>query len=332
MNLEGIVLDDHSRPDALHQLVFRDDATRRNCKCFEDFERATAERYRSAHRTQLSLFEIELPSGVLEKAYLNLSQNDPNLSGSIRIDKITEGQIAPSALQQLQREYFSFFQDLSRYLSRERLGPGLKTRSAFTTRCVKHHYTFQPQHLRARSMRTNDMEPSFAGATKEQVEQAAALAWDAFPVYKETSLEDRARFLEAIAEGILAIGDELVLRAIDETGLPRGRIEGERARTVGQLRLFAKEVRDGVFQELRFDPADADRKPAAKPDLRLRNIALGPVVVFGASNFPLAFSVAGGDTASALAAGCPVIVKAHSAHPGTSALVGKAVVDAVAAW
>jgi NADP-dependent aldehyde dehydrogenase len=135
----------------------------------------------------------------------------------------------------------------------------------------------------------SSMEPSFAGATKEQVEQAASLAWDAFPVYKETSLEDRARFLEAIAEGILTLGDELVLRAIDETGLPRGRIEGERARTVGQLRLFAKEVRDGAFQELRFDPADADRKPAAKPDLRLRNIALGPVAVFGASNFPLAF-------------------------------------------
>lgn len=175
------------------------------------------------------------------------------------------------------------------------------------------------------------MEPRFAGATKEQVEKATALAWEAFAVYKETSLEDRARFLEAIAEGILALGDELVLRAIDETGLPPGRIEGERARTVGQLRLFATEVREGSFRELRFDPADADRKPVAKPDLRLRNVALGPVAVFGASNFPLAFSVAGGDTASALAAGCPVVVKAHSAHPGTSALVGKAVADAVAA-
>jgi NADP-dependent aldehyde dehydrogenase len=175
------------------------------------------------------------------------------------------------------------------------------------------------------------MEPSFAGATKEQVEKATALAWDAFPVYKETSLEDRARFLEAIAESILALGDDLILRAMDETGLPRGRLEGERARTVGQLRLFAKEVRDGDFQELRFDPADADRKPVAKPDLRLRNVALGPVAVFGASNFPLAFSVAGGDTASALAAGCPVVVKAHSAHPGTSELVGRAVLKAVAA-
>jgi alpha-ketoglutaric semialdehyde dehydrogenase len=175
------------------------------------------------------------------------------------------------------------------------------------------------------------MEPSFGGATREQVETASALAWEAFPVYRETSLEDRALFLETIAEGILALGDDLILRAIDETGLPRGRIEGERARTVGQLRLFAKEVGDGNFRELRFDPADADRKPVPKPDLRLRNIALGPVAVFGASNFPLAFSVAGGDTASALAAGCPVVVKAHSAHPGTSALVGKAVADAVTA-
>ncbi|KQV81808.1 aldehyde dehydrogenase (NADP(+)) [Rhizobium sp. Root1220] len=173
------------------------------------------------------------------------------------------------------------------------------------------------------------MDPAFAGATKEDVEKAAALAWEAFPIYRETSLEQRALFLEAIAEGILAIGDELIIRAMDETGLPRGRLEGERARTVGQLRLFAKEVRDGAFQELRFDPADPDRKPAPKPDLRLRNVALGPVAVFGASNFPLAFSVAGGDTASALAAGCPVVVKAHSAHPGTSELVGKAVQQAV---
>ncbi|TAU43964.1 aldehyde dehydrogenase (NADP(+)) (plasmid) [Rhizobium leguminosarum] len=175
------------------------------------------------------------------------------------------------------------------------------------------------------------MEPSFAGATKDQVEQATAVAWDAFPIYRETPLEKRALFLEAIAENILELGDDLILRAMDETGLPRGRLEGERARTVGQLRLFAKEVRKGTFQELRFDPADPERKPAPKPDLRLRNVALGPVAVFGASNFPIAFSVAGGDTASALAAGCPVVVKAHSAHPGTSALVGSAVQQAVAA-
>lgn len=175
------------------------------------------------------------------------------------------------------------------------------------------------------------LDPAFAGASQTEVEKALALAWEAFPLYRETGLEQRALFLEAIAEGILEIGDELILRAMEETGLPRGRLEGERGRTVGQLRLFAKEVRDGTFQELRFDPADPDRKPAPKPDLRLRNVALGPVAVFGASNFPLAFSVAGGDTASALAAGCPVVVKAHSAHPGTSELVGKAVQKAVAA-
>ncbi|MDM9629311.1 aldehyde dehydrogenase (NADP(+)) [Rhizobium sp. S152] len=175
------------------------------------------------------------------------------------------------------------------------------------------------------------LEPGFAGATTDDVAKAAALAWEAFPVYRETSLEQRAAFLEAIAEAIIEIGDELIVRAMEETGLPRGRLEGERGRTVGQLRLFAKEVRDGTFQELRFDPADPDRKPAPKPDLRLRNLAVGPVAVFGASNFPLAFSVAGGDTASALAAGCPVVVKGHSAHPGTSELVGKAVQKAVAA-
>lgn len=176
----------------------------------------------------------------------------------------------------------------------------------------------------------NKLPVSFGGATSQNLEQAAALAWDAFPIYRETSLEDRAAFLETIAQNILDIGDTLVERAMAETGLPKGRIEGERGRTVGQLRLFATEVRSGKFQELRFDAADPERKPAPKPDLRLRNIAIGPVAVFGASNFPLAFSVAGGDTASALAAGCPVIVKAHSAHPGTSELVGRAVQKAVA--
>ena len=173
------------------------------------------------------------------------------------------------------------------------------------------------------------LEGAFGGAAPSDVETATAQAWAAFHTYRETSLEDRAAFLDTIAAEIEAIGDELIVRAMAETGLPRGRLEGERGRTTGQLRLFAKEVRAGRFQELRFDPADPDRKPAPKPDLRLRNIALGPVAVFGASNFPLAFSVAGGDTASALAAGCPVVVKAHSAHPGTSELVGRAVQRAV---
>ncbi|MDM9646749.1 aldehyde dehydrogenase (NADP(+)) [Rhizobium sp. S163] len=170
---------------------------------------------------------------------------------------------------------------------------------------------------------------SFGGASHDDVEEATQLAWQAFDIYRETGLETRAGFLEAIALEIEAIGDELVVRAMAETGLPRGRLEGERARTTGQLRLFAKEVREGRFQELRFDAGDPSRKPVPKPDLRLRNIPVGPVAVFGASNFPLAFSVAGGDTASALAAGCPVVVKAHSAHPGTSELVGRAVQRAV---
>ncbi|MES2258767.1 MAG: aldehyde dehydrogenase (NADP(+)) [Pseudomonadota bacterium] len=173
------------------------------------------------------------------------------------------------------------------------------------------------------------LEPAFGGAAPEQLEQACALAWQAFDTYRESALEARAAFLEKIAEHILAIGDELVERCVAESGLPRARIEGERGRTVGQLRLFAAVVRDGDFLDARIDPAQPARQPVPRVDLRLRNIALGPVAVFGASNFPLAFSVAGGDTASALAAGCPVIVKAHPAHPGTSELVGRAIQQAV---
>ena len=174
-----------------------------------------------------------------------------------------------------------------------------------------------------------ELEPPFPGGTPADVEHACALAWAAFDAYRETGLEERARFLEAIAQALLDLGDALVERACAETGLPRGRIEGERARTVGQLRLFAGVVREGGWLEPRIDPAMPDRKPLPRPDLRQRHVALGPVAVFGASNFPLAFSVAGGDTASALAAGCPVVVKAHPAHPGTSELAGRAVRAAV---
>ncbi|KQT87465.1 aldehyde dehydrogenase (NADP(+)) [Aurantimonas sp. Leaf443] len=174
------------------------------------------------------------------------------------------------------------------------------------------------------------LEPAFGGATASDLEEACALADAAFDTYRETSLEARATFLEAIAENILAIGPELVERCMAESGLPKGRVEGERGRTVGQLRLFAAVVREGRFLDVRIDKALPERTPMPRVDLRLRNIAVGPVAVFGASNFPLAFSVAGGDTASALAAGCPVVVKAHSAHPGTSELVGRAVQKAVA--
>jgi len=173
------------------------------------------------------------------------------------------------------------------------------------------------------------LEPAFAFAGAAEVERAGALAAAAFDIYRETAPEARAAFLESIAAEILALGDDLVARACAESGLPRPRIEGERMRTVGQLRLFAAVVRAGHWLDLRVDPALPERKPLPRPDLR--HIALGPVAVFGASNFPLAFSVAGGDTASALAAGCPVVAKGHPAHPGTGELVATAVLKAVAA-
>ena len=175
-----------------------------------------------------------------------------------------------------------------------------------------------------------ELDPSYGGAGKEDLDRACALAESAFDAYRATAPELRARFLEAVAERILGIGDALIERAMLESGLPRGRLEGERGRTVGQLRLFASVVREGSWLEARIDPALPDRKPLARSDLRMRHVPLGPVAVFGASNFPLAFSVAGGDTASALAAGCPVVVKAHPAHPGTSELVGRAIQAAVA--
>ncbi|WP_409319509.1 aldehyde dehydrogenase (NADP(+)) [Pseudomonas sp. KCJK9016] len=175
------------------------------------------------------------------------------------------------------------------------------------------------------------LEPAYAGGSAEHVEQACALARAAFDGYRETSLESRAEFIETIANEIEALGDELIDRAMAETGLPRPRLLGERGRTCQQLRLFARTVRTGEWLGVRIDSAQPQRQPMPRSDLRQRQIALGPVAVFGASNFPLAFSVAGGDTASALAAGCPVIVKAHGAHPGTSELVGRAVVRAVKA-
>ncbi|HWA91447.1 MAG TPA: aldehyde dehydrogenase (NADP(+)) [Rhizomicrobium sp.] len=176
-----------------------------------------------------------------------------------------------------------------------------------------------------------EIEPAFAIADATHVDRACALAQRAFDGYRATSLETRARFLETCAEKIIALGDPLLERAGLETGLPRARLEGERGRTVGQLRLFASTVRQGDWLGVRIDPAQPERKPLPRADLRQRKIPLGPVAVFGASNFPLAFSAAGGDTASALAAGCPVIVKAHPSHPGTSELAASAIADAAAA-
>jgi len=172
-----------------------------------------------------------------------------------------------------------------------------------------------------------DLEPEFGLATPADLARACELADAAVEPYRAVPLEQRARFLETIAQRILDLGPLLIERAGQESGLPAARLEGERGRTVNQLRLFAKVVRDGHFLEATLDSALLDRTPP-RPDLRMRKIPLGAVAVFGASNFPLAFSVAGGDTASALAAGCPVVVKAHNAHLGTSELVGKAVLQA----
>jgi NADP-dependent aldehyde dehydrogenase len=166
-------------------------------------------------------------------------------------------------------------------------------------------------------------------ASEDDVEAALQLADQAFQVYRASTGEARAAFLERIGDEIMAMGDALVTRAHIETGLPEARLVGERARTVNQLRLFAAVARDGSWIDARIDTAMPDRQPTPKPDLRRMLVPVGPVVVFGSSNFPLAFSVAGGDTASALATGNPVVVKAHSGHPGTSELVAGAVGRAI---
>lgn len=177
---------------------------------------------------------------------------------------------------------------------------------------------------------TNEnLSPLYHSATRAEVDQAAQLAHAAFATYAQTTGAERGRFLRRIAANIEALGDELIARANAETGLPEPRLRTETARTCNQLRLFAELVEEGSWVDARIDPRDPDRKPLPKPDVRSMWRPLGPVVVFGASNFPLAFSVAGGDTASALAAGNSVIVKAHPAHPGTSELVGRALAQAV---
>jgi len=172
------------------------------------------------------------------------------------------------------------------------------------------------------------IDTTFHDATPKEIDRSAQLAEKAFQPYRRKSPHERAKFLEAIAAEIEGLGDTLIQRCHEETALPAGRLQGERGRTCNQLRLFAELIREGSWVDARIDTAQPDRKPAPKPDVRSMLQALGPVAVFGASNFPLAFSVAGGDTASALAAGCPVIVKAHPAHPGTSELVGRAILEA----
>lgn len=178
---------------------------------------------------------------------------------------------------------------------------------------------------------SSSLDPAFFSASAKDVDVAMNLAEAAFVTFRATTGEQRVVFLERIADEIMALGDDLIKRANQETGLPEARLTGERARTMGQLKLFAQVAREGSWVDARIDTAIPDRQPAPKPDLRRMLIPIGPVVVFGSSNFPLAFSVAGGDTASALATGNPVIVKAHSGHPGTSELVATAVRRAVVA-
>jgi NADP-dependent aldehyde dehydrogenase len=169
---------------------------------------------------------------------------------------------------------------------------------------------------------------AFTIATNEEIEAAAVKAASAFAIYKKTTFEQRAVFLETIAAEIIGIGEPLIQRAMLETGLPEARLTGERGRTVNQLKLFAEVMREGSWVEAVIDTALPDRAPLPRPDLRKMLVPLGPVAVFGASNFPFAFSTAGGDTASALAAGCPVIVKAHDSHLGTNELVANAIIRA----
>jgi len=175
------------------------------------------------------------------------------------------------------------------------------------------------------------IQPVYRSATLQELDRAANLAAEAFPVYSQTTGLARGAFLRRIANGFESHRDELAQRAHLETALPLPRLTGEVTRTANQFRLFAAVVEEGSWVQARIDPALPDRQPLPRPDLRSMLRGLGPVVVFGASNFPLAFSVGGGDTASALAAGCPVIVKAHAAHPGTGEIAGRIIAEAVAA-
>ena len=181
--------------------------------------------------------------------------------------------------------------------------------------------TFNPKE-------NKDTEWTFYEASSNEIDEAVALATDAFKVYKDFSGTKKAEFLEAIADEIEALGDELIETYCKESGLPDGRARGERGRTMGQLRAFANLLKEGSWVEAVIEKAQPNREPMPKSDIRKMLFPLGPVVVFGASNFPLAFSTAGGDTASALAAGCPVIVKSHPMHAATGELVSSAIIKA----
>jgi len=169
----------------------------------------------------------------------------------------------------------------------------------------------------------------FSAGSPDLIAEACGTAQAAFAEFSASTREQRAILLDTIADEIDARGDQITEIGVSETGLPAARLQGERGRTTGQLRLFAAHIRDGAYLDRRHDVALPDRQPLPRPDLRMMQRPIGPVAVFGASNFPLAFSTAGGDTAAALAAGCPVVVKGHGAHPGTGEIVGDAIVAAL---
>lgn len=191
----------------------------------------------------------------------------------------------------------------------------------FSAKGNKTYKTFNP-------LLNKENEATHVEASSEEIEEATKLAAEAFKTYKTVSGAKKAEFLNAIADEILALDDALISTYCSETGLPEGRAKGERGRTVGQLRSFADLVSEGSWVEAAIDTAQPDRQPMPKSDIRKLLVPLGPVVVFGASNFPLAYSTAGGDTAAALASGCPVIVKSHPMHAGTGELVASAIVKA----
>ncbi|OGT36140.1 MAG: 2,5-dioxovalerate dehydrogenase [Gammaproteobacteria bacterium RIFCSPHIGHO2_12_FULL_37_14] len=175
------------------------------------------------------------------------------------------------------------------------------------------------------------LECEFFKSSPADIDKALTLATNAFEIYRQKSSKEISAFIRCIADEITALGDDFITRASDETGLPKPRIQGEKERTINQLMMFARMVEEGSWVGATIDQADPNRQPMPKPDLRRMFVPIGPVVVFGASNFPLAFSVAGGDTASAFAAGNPVVVKAHQSHPGTSEYVAAAIIRAAKA-
>ncbi|MDY7395883.1 aldehyde dehydrogenase (NADP(+)) [Aureibaculum sp. 2210JD6-5] len=185
----------------------------------------------------------------------------------------------------------------------------------------KTYKTFNP-------LLNTENESIFTEATSEEIDSAVDLATYAFKEFNKISGAKKADFLNAIADEILALDEELIQTYCSETGLPEGRAKGERGRTVGQLRAFAELVKEGSWVEATIDTAQPNREPMPKSDIRKMLIPLGPVVVFGASNFAFAFSTAGGDTAAALAAGCPVIVKSHPMHSGTGEMISSAIIKA----